>query len=561
MDLGLSEYVLKPLDKLGYEVPTPIQAATIPHLLAGRDLLGQAQTGTGKTAAFALPLLTRLDINRKTPQVLVLTPTRELAIQVAEAFQRYASGLREFHVAPIYGGQDMGMQLKKLKRGVHVVVGTPGRVMDHMRRGTLKLGQLSTLVLDEADEMLRMGFLEDIEWILEQVPAESQVALFSATLPAPIRRIAHRHLENPAEITIEHAKRTSAAIRQRYWMVDGMHKMSALARILEVEEYDAILVFVRTKTMTVELATRLESQGFAAAALSGDMSQAQREETVGKFKAGALDILVATDVAARGLDIDRISHVINFDIPNNVESYIHRIGRTGRAGRSGETILFVAPREKGYLHALKKAMGGRMEPMALPTARMVHDVRVARFRKAIAKALADESLGLYRELLDAFIQESSVDALDVAAAIALLLHADKPLTPPREPAPPAKRVAAAPHQKASTRPAKPHAQAEAPADEGEGDKSKIGWECFRIDVGRRDGVQAGDLVAVLSQEAGLDRRYIGRIDIKDGATFIELPQGMPRQLYRELKKLQFSGKPTHFTRVSPRSHHRPDKQR
>ena len=348
-DLNIAEPLLTALDKIGYETPSPIQAEAIPHLLQGLDLLGHAPTGTGKTAAFALPLLSRLDMQDKNVQVMTLTPTRELAIQVAEAFQRYASHIKGFHVLPIYGGQEYSGQIRQLKRGVQVVVGTPGRVMDHMRKGTLKLNGLRALVLDEADEMLRMGFIEEVEWILDQTPKGRQMALFSATMPKEVERIARRHLNKPQEVSIKSKTATAETIRQRYWQVSGLHKLDALTRILEVETFDAILMFVRTKTATTELAEKLEARGYSAAAMNGDMVQAQREKMVERLKKGSLDILVATDVAARGLDVDRISHVINYDIPYDAEAYIHRIGRTGRAGRTGDAILFVAPRERRML--------------------------------------------------------------------------------------------------------------------------------------------------------------------------------------------------------------------
>ncbi|MGD9255186.1 MAG: DEAD/DEAH box helicase, partial [Chromatiales bacterium] len=353
--LGLSAPLLAALQEVGYETPSPIQAETIPVLLSGRDLVGQAQTGTGKTAAFALPLLSRIDLSLQQPQLLVLAPTRELALQVAEAFQRYASKLKGFHVLPIYGGQDFKPQLQRLRRGAHVVVGTPGRVMDHMRRGTLVLDSLSALVLDEADEMLRMGFIDDVEWILEQTPPKRQVALFSATMPKEIRRIASAYLKDPQEVRIKVKTTTAETINQRYWTVSGFHKLDALTRILEAEEFDAVLVFVRTRIATVELAEKLAARGHNTAALNGDIVQKQREKTVSDLKAGKLDIIVATDVAARGLDVQRISHVINYDIPYDTEAYVHRIGRTGRAGRKGEAILFVAPRERRMLAAIERA--------------------------------------------------------------------------------------------------------------------------------------------------------------------------------------------------------------
>jgi len=372
--LALKTPLLKALDEVGYETPSPIQAQTIPLLLAGRDILGQAQTGTGKTAAFALPILSNLDLKQKDPQVLVLVPTRELAIQVAEAFQKYARYIKGFHVLPVYGGQDYRGQIRALQRGVHVVVGTPGRVMDHMRRGTLKLNKLSTLVLDEGDEMLRMGFIDDVEWILEQTPSDRQIALFSATLPQQIRRIASKYLNEPAQITIKVKTTTADTIRQRFWPVSGVHKLDALTRILEAESFDAMLIFVRTKTATAELSEKLAARGYSSAPLNGDIQQKQRERTIEQLQKGKLDILVATDVAARGLDVRRISHVVNYDIPYDTEAYVHRIGRTGRAGRQGDAIMFVAPREKRLLHAIEKATRKKIEIMDLPSTELIkHD--------------------------------------------------------------------------------------------------------------------------------------------------------------------------------------------
>ncbi|MBM2830299.1 MAG: deaD, partial [Gammaproteobacteria bacterium] len=426
-ELALIEPVLKALDDVGYEIPTPIQAQTIPYVLAGKDILGQAQTGTGKTAAFALPLLSRIDLKRIKPQVLVLTPTRELTIQVAEAFQRYAAHLHGFHVLPIYGGQEYGTQLRQLKRGVHVVVGTPGRVMDHMRRKTLNLEALNCLVLDEADEMLRMGFIDDVEWVLERTPSKRQIALFSATLPDPIRRIAKKYLQDPVHITIKMRTATVEATHQRFWMVEGIQKLDALTRILEAESFDGMLVFVRTKTQTVELSEKLEARGYASAPLNSDISQKVREQTVKRFKTGNLDILVATDVAARGLDIDRISHVINYDIPNDPGAYIHRIGRTGRAGRSGQAILFVAPRERHLLKAIEKATQQKITMMDLPTTETINNERIARFKQRITDTLAAGDLVFFQQMMEQYQQERNVPALDIAAALAKLVQGDNPL--------------------------------------------------------------------------------------------------------------------------------------
>ena len=417
-ELNLPAPLLSALDEVGYETPSPIQAQTIPHLLEGLDLLGHAPTGTGKTAAFALPLLSRIDIRRQQVQLMVLTPTRELAIQVAEAFQRYASHMKGFHVLPVYGGQDYARQINQLKRGVHAVVGTPGRVMDHMRKGTLKLDALQALVLDEADEMLRMGFIDDVEWILEQTPERRQMALFPATMPKQIQRIARRHLHDPQEISIKARTATAETIRQRYWLVSGLHKLDALTRILEVEPFDALLMFVRTRTATTELAERLEARGYAAAAINGDMVQKQREQMVERLKQGSLDILVATDVAARGLDVERVSHVVNYDIPYDTEAYIHRIGRTGRAGRKGDAILFQV------MFALQNAP---IEPLELPSTEMVNNKRIAAFKQTISDTLAAGELDFMQGLVEQYQQEHDVPALEIAAALARISIGDRPL--------------------------------------------------------------------------------------------------------------------------------------
>lgn len=425
--LDLIEPVLRAVDKAGYETPTPIQIQTIPHILEGKDLLGQAQTGTGKTAAFALPILSKIDLKRAEPQVLVLTPTRELAIQVAESFQEYASQMTGFHVLPIYGGQNYQGQLSRLKRGVHVVVGTPGRVMDHMRQKTLKLDGLTCLVLDEADEMLRMGFIDDVKWILEQTPEGHQILLFSATMPKAIRQIAQSYLKNPIEINIREQTTTVATTRQRFWLVSGIHKLDALTRILEAETFDGVIIFVRTKTATVELAAKLEARGYSAIAINGDIVQSKREAAIDQLKMGKLDILVATDVAARGLDVDRVSHVINYDVPHDTESYVHRIGRTGRAGRSGEAIIFVAPREKSLLYDIERATKQRIEPMHLPSAQMINDKRIARFKERITETLARNDLDLFYQLIEEYREETGVPATKIAAALAKLLQGEESL--------------------------------------------------------------------------------------------------------------------------------------
>jgi ATP-dependent RNA helicase DeaD len=424
-DLFLSAPVLAALRDVGYELPTPIQAATIPHLLAGTDVVGQAQTGTGKTAAFALPLLSMIDPNLRATQALVLVPTRELAMQVTEAFERYATHLPGFHALAIYGGQPYGPQLRSLQRGAQVVVATPGRVMDHMKRGSLQLDALRHLVLDEADEMLRMGFIEDVEWVLQQAPAERQIALFSATMPPAIRRIAQQHLRAPAQVTISH-RASAGRIRQRYWLVSAMHKLDALTRILEAEPYDGMLVFTRTKQSTVELAEQLAKRGFAVEALNGDIPQPQRERTIARVKAGQVHVIVATDVAARGLDIERLSHVVNFDVPNDAESYVHRIGRTGRAGRNGEAILFVAPRERGVLRAIERITRQSLEPMQLPSVADVNRQRIARFNQRITDTLAAGEAARFEELIEQYQRTHDVSAVSIAAALASLVQGKTP---------------------------------------------------------------------------------------------------------------------------------------
>jgi ATP-dependent RNA helicase DeaD len=567
-DLAVSEPVLQALAAVGYEAPSPIQAATIPVLLAGQDMLGQAQTGTGKTAAFALPVLSRLEVRRGPPQCLVLVPTRELAIQVAEAFQRYASAIRGFHVLPIYGGQSYTPQLTSLQRGAHVVVGTPGRVMDHIKRGTLDLGGLSTLVLDEADEMLQMGFVEDIEWILGHTPPTRQVALFSATLPAPIRRIAQKHLREPVEITIRSKTSTATNIRQRYWIVSGVHKLDALTRILEAEPFDGMLIFTRTKQSTLELAERLEARGFAAAPLNGDMLQKDRERTVSRLKNGQVDILVATDVAARGLDVERIGHVVNYDIPYDTESYVHRIGRTGRAGRKGEAILFVTPRERNMLRYIERATRQPLEPMELPTIADVNEQRVARFRNRITDALADGRAEPFRSLIEEYERDHDVPALEVAAALASLLQGGSPLlleAKAAQSAPDggAERASATPPRRSH----EPREAGESPSERRTGKRterlSDDDTETYRIAVGYVHGVKPGNIVGAITNVAGLEGPQIGHVDIRDDHTYVGLPRGMPVEVREELSKTRVAGQPlrlTVVTDVPPKPFRKPPKR-
>jgi len=644
-DLALSEPVLRALADVGYESPSPIQAATIPVLLSGKDMLGQAQTGTGKTAAFALPALSRVDLSKHEPQVLVLVPTRELALQVSEAFLKYAAHIKGFHVLPIYGGQSYQPQLNALRRGVHVVVGTPGRVIDHMNRGTLKLSGITLLVLDEADEMLQMGFVDAVESILEQTPPERQVALFSATMAAPIRRIAAKHLRSPVEVTIKSKTSTATNIRQRYWMVSGMHKLDALTRILEAEPFDGMLVFTRTKQSTVELAEKLEARGFAAAPLNGDIPQPQRERTVQRLKAGQIDILVATDVAARGLDVERIGHVVNYDVPYDTESYVHRIGRTGRAGRKGEAILFIAPRERNMLRAIERATRQVIEPMNLPTVDAVNVLRIAKFKLRVAETIAQTDMQLFRPMVEELAAESGLPLIDIAAALASLAQGTTPLliggksdrggdtagappmparreesfenrgerppafdraaprerTPVRErsfdhdrPRPPERAAererprTPAPHLPSDersdgpSRPRPPERAAErerartpaphsadgfqrgepapasaprtrddrAPPSREPRTRSASGlMETFRIEVGAAHGIKPSHVVGAIANEAGIEGVHIGRVDIRDDHSYVDLPEGMPKQIFKVLQKVLVAGRELRLSKV------------
>ncbi len=619
-ELGLPAALLQALKDVGYETPSPIQAATIPPLLAGHDVLGQAQTGTGKTAAFALPILARIDCDSPHTQALVLTPTRELAIQVAEAFARYAAHLPGFHVLPIYGGQSYTPQLAALRRGAQVVVGTPGRVIDHLQRGTLKLDRLAHLVLDEADEMLRMGFIDDVETVLQQTPPTRQVALFSATMPADIRRIAQTYLREPHEITIRAATTTAPQVTQRMWMVSGLHKLDALTRILEVEPFEAMIIFARTKQATEELAEKLAARGFAAAALNGDVPQPLRERMVQRLKDGQLDILVATDVAARGLDVERISHVVNYDIPTDTESYVHRIGRTGRAGRSGQAILFVTPRERHLLRAIERATRQPITPMQLPTVDAVNDSRINRFMQRISAAREQEGLDEYQRLVERYEQEYDVPAIEIAAALARLVQGDKPLlldsrqeraaaappaahshseaerasrpraaararsthepepfdAPPRAAAkvrarsldefteqlmrPPEAEASeaattAAPRHRRDAEPAaramrSEHAtpRAARSADPG------LRFDTYRVEVGREHGVEVRNLVGAIANEAGLDNQHIGNIAIRADHSLVDLPEGMPKDVFRTLQNTWVCGRKLQISRVEFGAH-------
>jgi ATP-dependent RNA helicase DeaD len=602
--LGLAPAVLQAVAELGYEAPSPIQAECIPHLLAGRDLLGQAQTGTGKTAAFALPLLCGIDVSRPEPQVLVLTPTRELALQVAEAFQRYAHHLEGFHVLPLYGGQSYGLQIRQLRHGAHVIVGTPGRIMDHLRRETLSLAGIRTLVLDEADEMLDMGFADDIEWIFAQAPAKRQVALFSATMPHAIRRVAEAQLTDPVAVRVGARSQAVETIEQRHCVVTRYHKLDLLTRILEVEPFDAMLVFVRTRTMTLELKEKLVAHGFAAEALNGDLSQDAREAAVERLKGGGLDILVATDVAARGLDVERISHVVNFDIPTDPSAYVHRIGRTGRAGRPGRAVVFVEPRERHMLRTIEGVIRQRIPPMEPPSAEEVSDARIGRFTEGLRGALATEDLDFFYRLIARIAREQELEVMDIAAALAFLGQRGRPLDV-REPEPgperherrqrrgeggrwgeavprerreprarPGPRDERVPREERQThrergaeakhsprteagegrrdhaprrerdREQRPREDDRMPRREGQrGERHEIGMVPYRIEVGRNDGVTPREIVGAIANEAGLEGRYIGRIDIRDDHCVVDLPEGMPKEIHRHLQTVFVCGKP------------------
>jgi len=565
-DLNLGEPLLRALKDLGYEAPSPIQAATIPLLQDNRDVLGQAQTGTGKTAAFALPILSRLNIKQTTPQALVLAPTRELAIQVAEAFQTYARHIPGFHVLPIYGGQSYGVQLSALRRGVHVVVGTPGRVIDHLEKGSLDLSKIKTLVLDEADEMLRMGFIDDVETILQKTPESRQTALFSATMPAAIKRIATTYLRDPEQITVAAKTGTADNIRQRYWLVSGMHKLDALTRILEAETFDGMIIFARTKLGTEELATKLQARGFSAAAINGDIQQQQRERTIQQLKDGKIDILVATDVAARGLDVERISHVINYDVPYDPESYTHRIGRTGRAGRSGEAILFISPRERNLLKVIERATRQPVAPLTLPSVQDVNNVRIAKFKQQITETIAEGELDSFQSLIEDYEREHNVPAVEIAAALAKIARGDVPLlldkkNEGRDRASFTERAAPAAHFERPER----FERAERPERAERGDRTERpaaprkdrivrapdeGKETFRIEVGHNHGVKPGNIVGAIANEAEMDAKHIGRIEIYDDYSTLDLPQNMPDDLLQHLKKVWVAGQQLNISRDS-----------
>ncbi|MEO3934187.1 DEAD/DEAH box helicase [Micrococcaceae bacterium Sec7.4] len=545
VDLGIDGRVLAALQDVGYEKPSPIQAATIPLLLEGRDVVGLAQTGTGKTAAFAVPALSRLaelhDLNgpsRKT-QALVLAPTRELALQVAEAFTSYAKHIDDFTVLPVYGGSAYGPQLAGLRRGAQVVVGTPGRVIDHIAKGSLDLSELQYLVLDEADEMLRMGFAEDVEQIFQQTPEGRQVALFSATMPSQIRRLSKQYLNNPAEVQVKSKTTTGANTRQRYLQVMGPHKLDALTRILEVEEFEGVIAFVRTKMATEDLADKLRSRGFQAAAINGDIPQQQRERTVEALRDGKIDILVATDVAARGLDVERVSHVVNYDIPHDTESYVHRIGRTGRAGRSGDAILFMTPREKYLLRSIEKATRQPVEQMHLPTAESVNTLRLGKFAEKITETLASEDVAAFRDLISSYEEEHNVPASEIAAALAVMAQGGQPLL-------------------VKELPAAPEFQKRERSKDGFGSRGPTrtlteGNATYRIAVGRRQRVMPGSIVGAIANEGGISSAQIGGIDIRADHSLVELPADLSADQLKALSRTRIGGELIHLELDNGRS--------
>jgi ATP-dependent RNA helicase DeaD len=521
-DLGLSAQLLAAIADAGYEAPTAIQARTIPALLAGRDLIGQAQTGTGKTAAFALPILHRLDIGHAAVQALVLTPTRELAIQVAEAIHTYSKHLGHVRALPVYGGSPMSQQIRRLKAGVHVVVGTPGRIMDHLRRGTLKFDALATVIIDEADEMLRMGFIDDVEWILGQMPEKRQTALFSATMPPRIRRIAERHLRHPEFIEIERTALTMPAIEQRYLNVTERQKLDVLTRVLEVEASEATLVFVRTKTNAAAMAERLQARGYPAEAMHGDMTQAQREQTIRRLRAGQLEIVVATDVAARGLDVEHITHVINYDVPHDSESYVHRIGRTGRAGRTGTAILFVTPRETRLLKLLERFTGQKIAAMRMPSAADVAARRASLFKDKLRAAAQTDGLEPYLTLVEELAEEG-MDLAEIAAAAAKLARGGQSLdvTAQAEPSP-------APF-----------------AADGE-------MVRLFIDAGREAGVRPADIVGAIAGETGISGQAIGAIDLYDRFAFVEVPGESVAKVLAGMRNVTIRNRPVRVKLATPR---------
>lgn len=524
-DLGLPQSILDAVNDMGFVTPSPIQQETIPHLLAGRDVLGMAQTGSGKTAAFSLPLLAQIDPTKRHPQMLVMAPTRELAIQVADACEQFTKNMKGVNVVTVYGGQRYDIQLRALKQGSQVVVGTPGRILDHIRRGTLDLSALQSIVLDEADEMLRMGFIDDVETVMAELPENHQTALFSATMPEPIRRITRRFMQDPQEVKIQATQRSAPDITQSYWLVNGFRKNDALLRFLEVEEFDAAIIFTRTKTGTIDITELCERNGYRTAALNGDMTQQAREQTLDKLKSGRLDILVATDVAARGIDIERISLVVNFDIPLDAESYVHRIGRTGRAGRSGRALLFVEPRERRLLRNIEHLMKKPIDEVAIPNHEILMAKRREKFKARVSKQLEHHDLEKYRELLEDLFTADQ-DHEELAAAMMMMLQEKQKLILPPDPEIRAARGERGRRDRDDRRGGRDERRGGREHRENNG----VAMDLYRIELGREDGVEVRHIVGATANEGDISSRYIGHIKLHDTYSTIELPQGMPNHI-------------------------------
>ena len=536
-DLGLPEFILNAVSDLGFETPSPIQQICIPHLLEGRDVLGMAQTGSGKTAAFSLPILAKIDPTEKHPQLLVMAPTRELAIQVADACEQFVKYAKGINIVTLYGGQRYDIQLRALKQGAQVVVGTPGRILDHLRRGTLSLAELKAIVLDEADEMLRMGFIDDVETVMAELPEHHQTALFSATMPEPIRRITKRFMNDPQEVKIKATQQSAPDIAQSCWYVHGFRKNDALLRFLEVEDFDAAIIFTRTKTGTLDVTELLEKHGFRAAALNGDMTQQLREQTLDRLRSGSLDIVVATDVAARGIDIERISLVVNYDIPLDAESYVHRIGRTGRAGRSGRALLFVEPRERRLLRNVEHLIKKNIEEVELPNHEVLQACRRKKFKDKITTQLEHHDLELYRELLeDMFTADQSQE--DIAAAMMMLLQGKQKLILPPDPV--VDKKARRDRNERGDRRENPRSAERRGERKGYGNSQPM--DLYRIEVGRGDGVEVRHIVGAIANEGDINSRYIGHIKLYDDYSTIELPQGMPKELLQQFAKTRVLNK-------------------
>ena len=536
-DLGLPEFILNAVSDLGFETPSPIQQICIPHLLEGRDVLGMAQTGSGKTAAFSLPILAQIDPKEKHPQLLVMAPTRELAIQVADACEQFLKYAKGINIVTLYGGQRYDIQLRALKQGAQVVVGTPGRILDHIRRGTLSLAELKAIVLDEADEMLRMGFIDDVETVMAELPEHHQTALFSATMPEPIRRITKRFMKDPQEVKIKATQQSAPDIAQSCWYVHGFRKNDALLRFLEVEDFDAAIIFTRTKTGTLDVTELLEKHGFRAAALNGDMTQQLREQTLDRLRSGSLDIVVATDVAARGIDIERISLVVNYDIPLDAESYVHRIGRTGRAGRSGRALLFVEPRERRLLRNVEHLIKKNIEEVELPNHEVLQACRRKKFKDKITTQLEHHDLELYRELLeDMFTADQSQE--DIAAAMMMLLQGKQKLILPSDPV--VDKKARRDRNERGDRRENPRSAERRGERKGYGNPQPM--DLYRIEVGRGDGVEVRHIVGAIANEGDINSRYIGHIKLYDNYSTIELPQGMPKELLQQFAKTRVLNK-------------------